>query len=139
MKRKRNPGQAFPHYASLHSPSKTGVDALMRATRPKPWRSRGRAGFDQLVDDRIHQRLERGVDDVGRDSDRGPALAALVAALDQHPRHRLGAAVENAHPVVGELEPLDMALILADVLAQRDVEGVDRAVALAGRDQVLAV
>ena len=61
------------------------------------------------------------------------------SALDQHARHRLGAAVEDAHPVVGELEPLDIALILAEVLAQRDVEGIDRAVALGGGDQILAV
>ena len=51
-----------------------------------------RAGLDELVDDGIHQRLERGVDDVGRDADRGPVLAGLVLALDQHARHRFGAA-----------------------------------------------
>src|SRR5215468_10999845 len=74
---------------------------------------RRRAGPHELVDDRIHQRLERGVDDVGRDADRGPALPGLVLALDQDAGHRLGAAIENAHAVVGELEPADIALILA--------------------------
>ncbi len=29
---KRNPGSPYPHSATLHSPSKTGVNALMRAT-----------------------------------------------------------------------------------------------------------
>src|ERR1700732_3236275 len=99
---------------------------------PSPDRSRGSARLHQLGDDGIYQRLKRGINDVGRDPDRGPALAALVPALDQHARHRLGAAVEDAHPVVGELEPLDVALILADILAQRDVQGVDGAVAFAG-------
>jgi hypothetical protein len=28
MKRKRNPGSPFPHFAYAHSPSKTGVNAL---------------------------------------------------------------------------------------------------------------
>src|SRR5215468_1223954 len=99
--------------------------SIMTPSAPSPWG----AGPHQLVDDRIHQRLERGVDDIGRDADRGPTLAGLVGALDQHARHRLGAAVEDAHAVVGELETLDVFLVLAEVLAQREVEGIDRAVA----------
>src|SRR5262252_5901220 len=83
---------------------------------------RRRAGPHELVDDRIHQRLERGVDDVGRDAHRGPALPGLVLALDQDAGHRLGAAIENAHAVVCQLEPADIALILAQVLAQRQIE-----------------
>src|ERR1700692_1398720 len=98
-----------------------------------------RAGFDQLVHDRIHQRLERGVDDVARDADRGPMLAGLVLALDQHAGDRLGAAVEDAHAIVREIEALDVFLVLAEILAQREVERVDRAVALGGGDQVGAV
>src|SRR4051812_6902467 len=90
--------------------------------------SRRRAGLDQLVHDRIHQRLERGIDDVGRDADRGPALPRFVLALDQHARYRFGAAIEDTHTIVGELETLDVFLILAEVLAQRDVECVDRAI-----------
>src|SRR5262245_28859216 len=100
---------------------------------------RRRAGPHELVDDRIHQRLERGADDVGRDPDRGPALPSLVLALDQDARHRLGAAIENAHAVVGQLEPADIALILAQVLAQGKVERVDRPVAFRRRDQRFAV
>src|SRR5258708_19907191 len=57
-----------------------------------------RAGAHELVDDRVHQRLERGVDDVGRDADRGPALSGLVLALDQDARHRLGAARPDREP-----------------------------------------
>src|SRR5712691_7984055 len=73
-----------------------------RARRPRPRAQdkgyevlplRRRAGPHELVDDRIHQRLERGVDDVGRDADRGPALAGLVLALDQDAGHRLGATI----------------------------------------------
>src|SRR4029077_18305143 len=104
-----------------------------------PTSSHRRARLDQLVDDRIHQTLERRVDDVGRDADRGPALAGLVLALDQHARDSLGAAVEDAYPIVGEIEGIDIFLILAKVLAQREVYRVDRAVALRGRDHAVAV
>src|SRR5271170_794526 len=89
-----------------------------------------RAGFHELINDGIHQRLERSVDDVGGNADRGPAVAGLVGALDQHPRDRLGAAVENAHAVIGEFKSLDVALILAKVLAQREIERIDRTDAL---------
>ena len=41
-------------------------------------------------------------------------------ALDQHAGHRLGAAVEDAHPVVDQLQILDEVLVLAEILAQRD-------------------
>src|SRR5271170_5804835 len=88
--------------------------------------SRPRAGFHKLIDDGIHQSLERGVDDVGGDADRGPAVAGLVGALDQHPRDRLGAAIEDANAVIGELKSLDVALIFAKVLAQHEVERIDR-------------
>src|SRR6516164_2962909 len=102
------------------------------------WPLRRRPGPHELVDDRIHQRLERGVDDVGRDADRGPALPGLILALDQDAGHRFGAAIENAHAVVGELEPADIALILAQVLAQRQIERVDGPVAFRRRDQRFA-
>src|SRR6478609_8762589 len=100
--------------------------------------SRWRARFHQLVDHRIHQRLERGVDDIGRDADRGPALAVLVLALDQHPRHRFRAAIEDTHAVIDQLQAFDVFLIFAEVLAQRDIERVDGAVAFRRRDQPLA-
>src|SRR5215510_13255122 len=99
--------------------------------------SHRRASLHQLVDDRVHQRLERGIDDIGRYPDRGPALAALVLAFDQHPGHRLRAGVEDTHAVIGELEAADVALVLAEVLAQRHVERMDRAAALTRRDQRL--
>src|SRR5262249_59408783 len=72
-----------------------------------------------------------------RDANRGPMLAGLVLALDQHPGYRLRAGVEDAHPIVGELESVDVALILAEVLAQGHVERMDGTTALAGRDQRL--
>src|ERR1044071_2763352 len=97
--------------------------------------SRRRAGFDQLVHDRIHQRLERGVDDIRRDADRGPALAGFVLALDQHARHRLGAAVEDTYAIVGQLQPADVFLVFSEILAQRDIERIHRTVAFGGRDQ----
>ena len=86
------------------------------------------------------QRLEAGVDDVGRDADREPALArALVAALDQHARDGLGAAREDAHLVVDQLDVLDVLLVAAEVLAQRLVERIDGAVAFRHRPQRLVV
>ncbi len=61
----------------------------------------------------------------------------LVVAFDQHARHRLGAALEDTHAVIDELEALDLLLVLAEILAQRQVERVDRAVAFGRRDQPL--
>ena len=40
-----------------------------------------------------------------------------VAEFDQHPRHRVGAALEDAHAIVQQLEILDMLLIDAEILA----------------------
>ena len=86
------------------------------------------------------QRLEAGIDDVGRYADREPALArALVAAFHQHARDGLGAASEDTHLVIDELHVLDVLLVAAEVLAQGLVEGVDRAVALRHRPQRLGV
>ena len=62
-----------------------------------------------------------------------------VVALDQHARHGLGAAREDTHLVVDELDVLDVLLVAAEVLAQRPVERVDRAVAFADRPQRLVV
>ena len=67
---------------------------------------------------------------------RSPSSSSLSI---KHARDRIGAAVEDTHLVVDELEIVDVALILAEVLAQRDVERIDRAVAFGGRDQRLAV
>src|SRR5260370_21378918 len=88
------------------------------------------AGSDQLVHDRIHQGLERRVDDVGRNSHGGPALAGFVLALDQHAGDRFSSGIENAHPIVAEVEALDVLLILAESLAQVEIERMDAAVAL---------
>ena len=62
-----------------------------------------------------------------------------VAELDQHARHGIGAALENADAIIDEFEILDEALIFAEILAQREIERVDRPVAFGGRDQQLAI
>src|SRR3954463_8214594 len=112
--------------ARMYSPSfETHRFAMLLRMRPSGRRTR----LDELVDDGIHQRLERGIDDIGRHADRGPMLAGLVFALDQHPRHGFSARVENTDAVVGQLQPLDELLVLAEVLAQRHVERIDRTVA----------
>src|SRR5947209_14710712 len=100
--------------------------------------SGGSAGFHQLVDDRIHQGLERGVDDVGGYAHGGPALAGFILALDQHAGNRFGSGIENANPIVGEVETLDVLLIFSEILAQGEIERVDGAVALGRREQRLA-
>src|SRR3954465_6227501 len=88
-----------------------------------------RARLHQLVDHRIHQRLERGVDDVGGHPDRSPAVAVLVLALDQGARDRAGAAVEDTDAIVYQRQAFDIFLVLAEILAQSDVECVDGTVA----------
>ena len=57
-----------------------------------------------------------------------------VAEFDQHPRHRVGAALEHSHPIVAQLHVVDICLVGPEILAQREVERVDRAVALGGRN-----
>ena len=58
-------------------------------------------------------------------------LPVPVAALDQHAGDGVGAAREDTHLVIDQFEIVDEALIAAEILAQRIVERVDRAVALA--------
>ena len=62
-----------------------------------------------------------------------------VAKLDQHARHRVGSALENPDPEIDEFEIFDKALIFAEILAQGEVERIDRTLALGGRDQGLAI
>ena len=64
---------------------------------------------------------------------------AAIAAFDEHAGHRLGAAGQDAHLVVDEVDVLDDTLVAAEVLAQRIVERVDRAVALRDVPQRLLV
>src|ERR1700722_3950424 len=88
----------------------------------------------QPIGDRVDQRLERGVDDVAGHPDRRPGVAVSIAELDQNARHRIRAALEDA-----QFEVLDIFLVDAEVLAQRKIERVDRAVALGcGNEPLLA-
>src|ERR1700677_4057737 len=97
--------------------------------------SRRSARLHKLVDDRIHQRLERRVDDVRRDPDCGPVIAGFVCTLDQHARDGLGAGIEDTHTIIRELQSGDVALVFAKVLAQRKIERIDRTVTFGGRYQ----
>ena len=99
----------------------------------------GHAFAQQLEDDRVGQRLEGGIDDIGRDADGEPAIALAIAAFDQNPGGGSRSAIEDTHLVVDKFEIIDIALVLAEVLAQRHVERVDRAIALARIDEGLAV
>ena len=93
----------------------------------------------QLVVDRVDQRLEGRVDDIGRNADRRPAFALAVGAFDEHARHRVGAALKHAHAIIDEPHVLDKALIGAKILAQREIERVDRAIAFGGGNAALAI
>src|SRR5690606_8920329 len=53
--------------------------------------------------------------------------------------YRLGAAIEDTHLEVGQRQVRDLMLELAEVLAQRDVERVDRPVALGDRHLLFPV
>jgi hypothetical protein len=60
----------------------------------------------ELVADRIRQRLERGVDDVGRHAHRRPARAPARPHFHHHARHGLRAAREDTHLVIDQREVL---------------------------------
>ena len=92
------------------------------------------------VGQRVDERLPRGGDDVLVDADRAPDVVA-VGGVDEHARGRAGAVVlvEDADLVVDELDVLEVRVDLADRVAQRGVERVDRAVALGRADVALAV
>src|SRR5216117_3015871 len=88
----------------------------------------------ELVVHAVDQGLPARLDHVVRHAHRPPALV-LVARLDEHAHHRLGALLvaEHAHLVVVEPDVLDLGVELAEGLAQRAVEGVDRPVPLRRR------
>ena len=70
-----------------------------------------------------------------------PQTSLAVGGVDEHARRRAGAVVlvEDADLVVDELDVLEVRVDLADRVAQRGVERVDRAVALGGAHVALAV
>ena len=55
-----------------------------------------------------------------------------VGAFDENARHRVGAALEHADAIIDEPNVLDEALIGAEILAQREIERVDGAIAFGG-------
>src|SRR3954452_19116764 len=92
---------------------------------------RGLALLQQTEGHRVLERLPRRIDDVLVDADR-VVLVDAVARLDQHARDGAGAllALDDAHLEVDELELGQARVEPADRGAQREVEPVDRAVAL---------
>src|SRR5947208_5867004 len=88
----------------------------------------------ELVVHAVDQGLPARLDHVVRHAHRPPALV-LVARLDEYAHHRLGPLLvaEHAHLVVVEPDVLDLGVELAEGLAQRAVEGVDRPVPLRRR------
>src|SRR5213078_968637 len=88
----------------------------------------------ELVVHAVDQGLPARLDHVVRHAHRPPALV-LVPRLDEHAHHRLGPLLvaEHAHLVVVEPHVLDLGVELAEGLAQRAVEGVDRPVPLRRR------
>ncbi len=68
-----------------------------------------------------------------------PAGAGGIGGFDQHAGDSLGAAVEDADLIVGQFQVFDFILEFAEILAQRDIERVHRAVSLGHRHDRLAV
>src|SRR5262245_22559092 len=111
--------KATPFLASLRPSagagrSMTDMTAVYRGTRPPTTRNmawvacRGRRASlcaqghlfaQQFEDDRVGQRLEGGIDNIGRHADREPAIALAVAAFDQNPGRGSRAAIEDTHLV----------------------------------------
>src|SRR6185437_16285017 len=83
-----------------------------------------RAIAKQFVADRVAERLERRIDDVGRDADRRPAVAGAVGTFDHHAGHGLGAAREDTHLVVDEAKIGEERRVFAEILAQCGVERI---------------
>src|SRR5438067_10941549 len=79
----------------------------------------------ELVVHAVDQGLPARLDHVVRHAHRPPALV-LVARLDEHAHHGLGAlaVAEHAHLVVVEAHLFDLRVELAECLAKRAVEGV---------------
>ncbi|MNT63837.1 hypothetical protein D3C72_2016840 [compost metagenome] len=77
------------------------------------------AVLQELEDDAVHQRLERGVDDVVGNAHRPPARARAIGRFDQNAGDRLGPAIEDTDLVVRKLQVFDFGLVLAEILAQR--------------------
>src|SRR6195952_6026627 len=108
-------------------------------------RARGTSSYDARRDsglvppqpegEAVEQGAPGGLDHVVADPDGDPGAGA-VGGLDQHAGDRVGAVplVEDADLVVDQLELHDLGVELLDRLAQRVVQGVDRAVALPDRD-----
>src|ERR1700726_2313721 len=97
----------LPPQEGCRMDSSCNIRTRNRACHAGPENSRlpsSRAGFQKLVGDRVGQRLKRGVDDMGGDAGRRPALSGAVAKLDQDPRHRVGSAAENADAKIDEFE-----------------------------------
>src|SRR5665648_431607 len=95
---------------------------------------------EQPVDDRVVQGLPGRLEDVRPDADGHPGgLRGVVHGLHEHAGDRVGAVlgVQDPHLEVDQLEPVDLRVGGRDGLAQGGVQGVDRAVALGGRDGAL--
>src|SRR3546814_11783336 len=56
------------------------------------------------------------------------SIALAVGAFDHHARGGFGASIEDAHLEIHQPQVVDITLIAAEVLAQRMIERIDRAV-----------
>ena len=98
------------------------------------------AGLPDRVLERVGERRRGGRDDVRVAAHRRPRPGA-VHRVDDDPGPGRGRrpAVEDAHLVVDEVDVVDARVERAERLAQRGVEGVDRAVAVGRGVEDLAV
>ena len=121
-----------------------GIDSSSALTRadgvPRAPRGGARAARQHPGLQRVDQRVPGRLDDVLVDADRAPRVRP-VGRVEQHARRRAGRLplVEDADLVVDEADVAQVRVALADRVAQRAVERVDRAVALRRAHVALAV
>ena len=115
-------------------------DPRRRSVRGRSPRSRSALPVQQLPVDRIEQRLETGIHDIGAHPHRGPAPPLPVGAVDDDPRHGLGAALRNPHLEIHQMHILQQRRVLPQILDQRLAERVHRpaVAAWSGRKPVVS-
>ena len=94
----------------------------------------------QAEQERIHQRLPRGLDHIAVHPDGGPHPIA-IGGVDEHPDHGAGGctAVNDADLEIGEMDAAQLREGLAERGPDGRIEGIDRAIALALRRHRLTI
>src|ERR1700730_11760504 len=76
-----------------------------------------RAGPQKFISDRVGNRLERGIDNIGRDPDRRPTLPQTIAKFSQNPCHRIRSTVKDANTKIDKFEIFNKRLIFTEIFS----------------------